>query len=211
MDTKLPVRVYIVEQQLLFASALAALFPSTGVLALAGIARTPEDVYLDSDEADVVVYDIDNDIEDLEASVKMLRQTCPSIGICALSMELDPVLMRLCIFEGVAGYVVKDMPVSEIMAAIECVGNGGSYVDPRLAGELLRRTPLWTVGHTTELSPRETDIVRLIAQGMSNREISRRLLLSEKTVKNHVSRIFSKLHISKRSQAAIHATKNGLA
>jgi DNA-binding NarL/FixJ family response regulator len=205
-----PVRVYVVEHHLLFADALGAVLGSTGVLALAGVARTPQEAQIDEGDTDVVVFDIDSNAETIEAAVNMFEEQCPSVAVCALTMRLDAGLMRQCLFAGMAGFVVKDVSVPALLGAIECIGNGGSYVDPRLAGDLLRQRRFKIVRRATELSPRETDIVRLIAQGMTNRDIGRRLLLSEKTVKNHVSRIFSKLHVSKRSQAAIHATKNGL-
>jgi DNA-binding NarL/FixJ family response regulator len=211
ITNEVPVRVYIVEHQSLFADALATLLPSTGVLAVAGTARTPSELDITEGDADIILFDVDNEIDGIEAAAGFFQETCPSVAVCALSMRLDAGLMRLCLFAGMAGFIVKDVTVPALLSAIECIGSGGSYVDPRLAGDLLRRGSFSMVRRTTELSPRETDIIRLIAQGMTNRDIGRRLLLSEKTVKNHVSRIFSKLHVSKRSQAAIHATRNGLA
>jgi DNA-binding NarL/FixJ family response regulator len=91
------------------------------------------------------------------------------------------------------------------------VADGETYVDPRVAGGLLRRRSL-SNGRpdVDELSVRETEVIRLIAEGLSNKEISGRLSLSEKTVKNHISRIFSKLHIYTRAQAAVHAIRTGL-
>lgn len=205
------VRVYIIEHQLLFAYALADVLSSTGVFVVTGVAKTAAEGSLADGDADVVLIDVDNVLDGLDTVAHSFQETCPSVAVCALSMRLDAALMRQCLFAGMAGFIVKDVTVPALLSAIECIGSGGSYVDPRLAGDLLRRRPFSMVRRTTELSPRETDIIRLIAQGMTNRDIGRRLLLSEKTVKNHVSRIFSKLHVSKRSQAAIHATRNGLA
>jgi DNA-binding NarL/FixJ family response regulator len=194
------IRVCIVERYPLFASALAELLPLTGVLAVAGIARTPREASFSSNNADVIVWDIDSDPGDPETAAHVFQKACGGIPVCALSTRPDPELMRRCLSAGMAGFIVKDVSVTAFISAIESIGMGGRYVDPRLAP-----------APVTELSPRETDILRLISQGMSNRDIGRRLLLSEKTVKNYVSRIFSKLHVSKRSQAALHATKNGLA
>lgn len=212
MDTtESAIRVYIVEHQLMFASALAALLLSTGMLAIAGVVRTPTEAHLTDGDADVIVMDVDGDLGGIESAAEFFQTACPATPVCALSARLDAATMRKCLLAGMAGYVVTDVSIPEFLSAVTCIGSGGSYVDPRLAGAALRHRPLWMVRHTTKLSPRETDIVRLIAQGMTNRDIGRRLRLSEKTVKNHVSRILSKLHVSKRSQAAIHATKYGLA
>jgi DNA-binding NarL/FixJ family response regulator len=85
-------------------------------------------------------------------------------------------------------------------------------VDPRIAGGVLRRRSAMN-GRVdiNELSARETQIIRYIARGLSNKEISSELYLSERTVKNHISRIFSKLNVSARTQAAVYAIKSGLA
>jgi DNA-binding NarL/FixJ family response regulator len=98
-----------------------------------------------------------------------------------------------------------------VIAALKIVARGHSYVDPRLAGGLLRgRSRGAEKRPATELSSRETEILKLIAEGFANKQISSRLGLSEKTVKNHISRIFSKLKISARTQAAVHAIRAGI-
>ena len=125
-------------------------------------------------------------------------------------MHTQPDLLQHCLSAGADAYIVKDSSLQELLTAITTLGEGSSYVDPRVAADLLRRGADQPSG-TTNLSPREMDIIRLIAQGMSNRDIGRRLILSEKTVKNHVSHIFSKLHFTTRSQAAVHAVRNGMA
>ena len=99
----------------------------------------------------------------------------------------------------------------QLLRAIKTVADGQSYVDPRVAGGLLRRRSL-NAGKPDimELSAREAEVLKLIAEGLANKQISARLHLSEKTVKNHVSRIFSKLNISARTQAAVHAIRAGI-
>jgi DNA-binding NarL/FixJ family response regulator len=94
---------------------------------------------------------------------------------------------------------------------VKAVAEGQSYVDPRVAGGLLRRRTLnGGKPDITELSTREGEVIRLIAEGLANKQISARLHLSEKTVKNHISRIFSKLNITARTQAAVHAIRTGI-
>ncbi len=119
--------------------------------------------------------------------------------------------MQRCLSAGADGYVVKDILPVELIRAVKSVAAGHNYVDPRVAGGVLkRRSGGYGRGAQNELSVRETEIIRLIARGMSNKEISGKLHLSEKTVKNHISRIFAKLNISARTQAAVHAIKTGL-
>jgi DNA-binding NarL/FixJ family response regulator len=117
--------------------------------------------------------------------------------------------MRRALSAGADGYVVKDITPTELLASIKRVRNDGFYADPRLASILLKKNSMRR--YTVELSARELDVARLIAQGLSNREISERLILSDKTVKNHVSNIFSKLNVTARTQVAIYVLRNGLA
>jgi len=125
-------------------------------------------------------------------------------------MRLQAELMQRCLAAGAEGYIVKDVTPAELLRAVKMVADGETYVDPRVAGGLLRRRSI-SNGRPDldELSVRETEVIRLIAKGLSNKEISGRLNLSEKTVKNHISRIFSKLNICARAQAAVHAIRMG--
>lgn len=204
-----PVRVFVIEKQLLFGTAIAQILSSDPGISVTGIAPDREHAYLAKVRPDVVVIDIDSD--EVDAAVELIRNDCPDARICLLSMYSQPEVMQRCLSAGADGYIVKDSSLQELIAAIKAIGDGSSYVDPRVAAALLRRRTPNHVPYTSQLSPRETDIIRLIAQGLSNRDIGKRLILSEKTVKNHVSRIFSKLHFTARSQAAVHAIRNGLA
>jgi two-component system NarL family response regulator len=126
-------------------------------------------------------------------------------------MHLSSEMMQRCLNNGAEAYIVKDISPGELLRAIKTVAGGQSYVDPRVAGGLLRRRSL-NAGKPDimELSAREAEVLKLIAEGLANKQISARLHLSEKTVKNHVSRIFSKLNISARTQAAVHAIRAGI-
>jgi two-component system response regulator DegU len=202
-------RVFIIERQLLFGKAVAQVLSADLDVAIVGIAADCASSKLIDGQVDVIVVDIDS--EDVDVVVEHYRTTCPSARICCLSMYTQPELMQHCLSVGADGYVVKDSSLQELLTAIKSIGEGVSYVDPRVAATLLRRRTPMQLPYTDQLSPRETDIIRLIAQGLSNRDIGQRLVLSEKTVKNHVSRIFSKLHFTARSQAAVHAIRSGLA
>lgn len=204
-----PLRVFIIEKQLLFGTAIAQILSTDQNICVVGTAADSEGAHLADVKPDVVVIDIDTD--EVDATVELVRASSPATRICLLSMYSHPELMQRCLSAGADGYIVKDSSLQELLAAIKAIGEGNSYVDPRVAAALLRRRVPAHVPYTSQLSPRETDIIRLIAQGLSNRDIGHRLVLSEKTVKNHVSRIFSKLHFTARSQAAVHAIRSGLA
>lgn len=205
------IRVLIVEQQVLFGNAVAHVVGEDRSIAIDRIVRSRENVSARDSHINVIVMDIDDSINEIEAAVAHLRAECPKARICAMSMYTRPDLMQRCLSAGVDGYIVKDSSLQELVAAIKSLAEGTSYVDPRVAANLLRVREVNRIPTSDSLSPRETDVLRLIAQGLSNRDIGLRLVLSEKTVKNHISRIFSKLHFTARSQAAVHAIRQGLA
>jgi DNA-binding NarL/FixJ family response regulator len=115
---------------------------------------------------------------------------------------------------GASGYLMKDTPRGKVIEAVRGTLMGKSYVDPLVAGKLLDRVaskqeqPATVI--TARLTNREVEVLRLLAQGLSNAEIAEKLHLSEGTVRNHVSSIFSKLDVSDRTQAAILAIRHGL-
>jgi DNA-binding NarL/FixJ family response regulator len=205
-----PLRVCIVEKQLLFGKAMAHALAADSNIAIVGLAADGEAALLLTEQPDVIVMDVDN-VNDVAEAIACFRSRFPTIRVCALSMHSRPDLLQHCLSAGADAYIVKDSSLQELAAAIVTLGEGSSYVDPRVAGDLLRRRVSSQRTSTSALSPREMDIIRLIAQGMSNRDIGQRLVLSEKTVKNHVSHILSKLNFTTRSQAAVHAVRNGLA
>jgi DNA-binding NarL/FixJ family response regulator len=201
-------RVCIIEKQLLFGKAVAQALSADPDVRVIGIAPDRESP-IAREPVDIVVIDIDTD--DIDDIVEHYRTQQPAARICALSMQTQPELLQHCLSAGADAFIVKDSSLQELLTAIKTLGEGSSYVDPRVAATLLRRRGPSNRPTSNQLSPRETDIIRLIAQGLSNRDIGRRLILSEKTVKNHVSHIFSKLHFTTRSQAAVHAIRSGLA
>ncbi|HTA54995.1 MAG TPA: response regulator transcription factor [Candidatus Acidoferrales bacterium] len=206
-NTTGPLRVLIIEKQLLFAKAVAQVLSADPDIKVAGIAAGRDASALAKD-VDVVIIDIDT--EEIDDVVEHFKNRSPQTRICALSSHTQGELMQHCLSAGADAYIVKDSSLQELVTAIKALGEGSSYVDPRVAASLLRRRAP-SNRPTNELSPREREIIRLIAQGLSNRDIGRRLVLSEKTIKNHVSHIFAKIHCTARSQAAVHAIRIGLA
>jgi DNA-binding NarL/FixJ family response regulator len=201
-------RVAVVESQVLFAKALCGIFSDDPDFKVVGDYRTPVAAPLQSANPDLIVLDLDGQPADIAQTLGTCKEAAPNAHLCILSMNLSPEIMQRCLSNGAEAYIVKDISPAELLRAIKTVAEGQSYVDPRVAGGLLRRRSMnGGKPDIMELSAREAEVLKLIAEGLANKQISARLHLSEKTVKNHVSRIFSKLNISARTQAAVHAIR----
>lgn len=164
---------------------------------------------------ELVVFGLDNALHDVAEAIAIAHAVDPGIRIAVLSSFANADVMQRSIASGADGFLVKDMSPNELDLAFRVLAGGSSYVDPRVAGRMLkRRYVVAGCGSTAgvgELTGREADILRLIAHGLSNKEIGGKLQLSEKTIKNHISRIFSKLNVQARTQAAVYAIKTGMA
>ncbi|MGH7708823.1 MAG: LuxR C-terminal-related transcriptional regulator [Vulcanimicrobiaceae bacterium] len=204
-------RVAVIESQALFAKALCSVLAEDPEVKVVGEYRAPTPEALAAAKPNLIVFDIDGQTTDLAEAVTICQHGAPGARICVLSMKLSPELMQRVLATGAEAYIVKDISPGELIRAVKTVASGESYVDPRVAGGLLRRRNT-AAGRTeiAELSAREAEVIKLIAEGLANKQISARLNLSEKTVKNHISRIFSKLNINARTQAAVHAIRAGI-
>jgi DNA-binding NarL/FixJ family response regulator len=204
-------RTLIIESQALFAKALAQVLTLDPTIHVVGDAEAITEPVVRAARPDLILIDIDGSSVDLVEAVQTARTAAPNVKICALSMHLQPDVMQRCLNAGVDGFIVKDVTPNEFLRAIKSVAGGETYVDPRIAGRLLRRRSSNNrYPDPADLSMREVEVVRLIVAGMSNKEISASLHLSEKTIKNHVSRIFTKFNCTARTQAAVYALRSGL-
>jgi DNA-binding NarL/FixJ family response regulator len=149
--------------------------------------------------------------------VEATRRICselPGIKVLVLTTFDDDEWVFDAIRAGACGYLLKDTPREKVIEAVRGSVQGKSYVDPLVVGKLMNQVankqeqPQTIL--TDKLTEREVDILRLIARGFSNADIAERLHLSEGTIRNHVSSIFSKLEVADRTQAAIIAIRHGL-
>ncbi len=147
-------------------------------------------------------------------ATRQINAQCPGIKILVLTTFDDDEWVFDAIRAGACGYLLKDTPREKVLEAIRGTMLGKSFVDPMVAGKLLEQVANQQAQPhtllTAKLTEREVDVLRLIAHGFSNSDIAARLNLSEGTVRNHVSAIFSKLDVSDRTQAAIIAIRHGL-
>lgn len=162
-------------------------------------------------EIDVVLLDINlPQLSGIEI-LRKIRKSGEDIKVIMLTIHDDREYLLESLNAGANGYVLKDAQSDDLIRAIETVYNGGSYVHPSLAGELFHEMNRQRIrkenGAGNTLTRRESEVLRLIAEGQSNKGISDKLHISEKTVKNHVSSILRKLNLQDRTQAAIYAIK----
>jgi two-component system, NarL family, response regulator LiaR len=147
-------------------------------------------------------------------ATRQIRKSYPDVYVLILTTYDDDEWLFDAIRSGASGYLLKDTPRTDLIEAIKGTMTGKTFVDPAVAGKLMsdvamRSTPQKTT-LTDILTGRETEILVLIAKGYSNADIAQRLYLSEGTVKNYSSTIFSKLNVTDRTQAAIFAYRYGL-
>lgn len=161
---------------------------------------------------DVVVMDLRLPDGSGVEGCREIRAAHPEIRVLILTSYADEDALFSAVMAGAAGYVLKDLDPVQLQEAIATVGHGGSLLDPSMTTHLLDRLRHGSAHHPADdpfeqLTAQEERILELIAEGFTNRQIATRLGLSEKTIKNYVSQIYSKLNVERRSQAATIATE----
>ena len=139
-------------------------------------------------------------------TVRRLRLAHPEVKVVVLTSFAGQDSVLPAVRAGVAGYLLKDVGPAELAEALRSVHAGGSPLHPTVAATVLRQV----TSDVDPLTPREREVLRLIARGLSNRLIARELVLSEKTVKTHVSAVLAKLGVADRTQAALLAVRDGV-
>lgn len=156
----------------------------------------------------VVLMDLLMPVMDGVSAIRAVKKDYPDIEVVALTSVLEDRLVIDAVEAGAAGYLLKESGPEELIEAIRAAAKGEVRLHPKAQKRLIKevRTPEMR----ESLTERETETLRLIAKGMSNKEIAEQLSVSEVTVKTHVSSILSKLNLQSRTQAALFALKEGL-
>jgi DNA-binding NarL/FixJ family response regulator len=203
------VRVYVIERQPLLAKALCHVLSSIENVVIAGEAREFDAQAILRVRPEIVIADWDADHSILEDTLRTWRRALGGeIRICIMSRVRSAAVMMRAISAGADGYILKDVNPADLQACVRSLHQDGFYADHALTGTLLRNH---FEDGTPRLSTRELEIARLVAQGMTNRQIAQHLALSDNTVKNHVANIFSKLNVTARTQIAVYVIRNGIA
>ncbi|MEU6373585.1 response regulator transcription factor [Streptomyces sp. NPDC046909] len=214
-----PVRVLVVDDQRLIRDGIASLLSVRPGIEVVGTAVDGRDAVAKTLEAgpDVVLMDVRMPGMDGVEAVAVLRERAPRCRVVMLTTFDDEEYVVQALRAGAHGYLLKDLPADELAHAVRLAHAGVTQLDSSVAHRLTTFLPRPDTAPETapetpavSLSPRETDILRLLAHGHTNREIAARLYLSEGTVKNHVSRILRRLALRDRTQAALRARDLGL-
>ncbi|MGH2530879.1 MAG: response regulator [Thermomicrobiales bacterium] len=214
-DSSSPIRILIADDHTLFRDGLRALLGSISDAEVVGEAATGAEAVAQvaASQPAVVLMDIQMpDMNGIEATRRIV-QTNPDVGIVVLTMFEDDDSVFAAMRAGARGYILKGADQAEMLRAIRAVASGEALFGPAIAARLLG----FFAGKSTtppapfpDLTEREREILDLIAAGQSNAEIADRLFLSPKTVRNHISSIFSKLQVADRAQAIVRAREAGL-
>jgi DNA-binding NarL/FixJ family response regulator len=159
-------------------------------------------------QPDVVLMDLMMPVMDGITATQEIRRSMPEVEVIALTSVLEDASVVGAVRAGAIGYLLKDTQADELCRAIRAAGVGQVQLSPQAAARLMREVRAPESPET--LTERETDVLRLLAQGRANKEIAAALHVSETTVKTHVSNILTKLGVPSRTQAALYAVRIGL-
>ena len=159
---------------------------------------------------DLVLLDLELPDADGLSVLARLRANHPRLPVLVVTMHQDPELVRRAVNAGAAGYVLKGVDRQELLAGVRAVSAGGSVFDPGLLRAALAPATPRTQDSTSALSAVELDLLRLVADGLTNRQIAARMRWSHATAKKYVQRVLEKLAVSDRTQAAVEALRRGL-
>ena len=209
------IRLLIADDHAVVRKGLRTLFMSEGDLELVGEAADGIEAVLKARalKPDVILLDMLMPRLDGLGAIQQIKQENPAARIMVLTSFAEDDKVFPAIKAGALGYLLKDASPEQLVQAIRDVHHGKSSLDPTVALKLIRELNRPTVSSTLSepLSERELEVLKLVAQGCTNQEIADTLVISERTVGNHIGAILSKLHLANRTQAALYALREGLA
>ena len=197
--------VLVVDDHELVRRGLLDLLGTADDLTVVGAAVDGEDALrlAEQTQPDVVLMDLSMPGTDGVEATRRLARVSPGSRVVVLTSFSENERIVAALEAGAVGYLLKDVEPDELLRGVRAAARGDAPFSPRAARVLLPRT-----GH--DLSPRERDVLRLVAEGLPNKTIARRLGISEKTVKTHLTSVFTTLGVSDRTSAALWAQRNGL-
>jgi DNA-binding NarL/FixJ family response regulator len=208
------IKVLLVDDQSLIRQGLKVLLELEPDLEIVGEAENGETALhlIEQLFPDVILMDVRMPVMDGVAATREIHKRFPSIRVLVLTTFDDDEYVKSALQNGAMGYLLKDTPSEELAVAIRAVNKGYTQLGPGIVRKLLtqfscvpQNQSLTPPPSLAELTPREKEVLRLIATGANNREIAKKLYISEGTVKNHVTNILNRLDLRDRTQAAIFA------
>jgi len=210
-------RILLVDDHDLFRKGIARLIDSQPDFQVVGEARDGRDALQQAQELapDVILMDIEMPRCNGTEATRQIKSEMPHIHIVMLTISDDDHNLFAAVRAGASGYLLKSVKPEDLFRRLRGVLRGEAAISPLLAAKILREFARLDqsapIPHTVEgLSPRETEVLGLVARGLTNREIGERLHIAENTVKNHLRNILNKLHLNNRAQAAAFAVRHGL-
>ena len=206
------VSVLIADDHRLMREGTAALLAADERIEIVGLARDGREAVrlAEQHRPDVVVLDLNMPVVTGIEACAAIRERCPKVEVLILTVSEQEPDLYASLRVGAAGYLLKDMAPDQLIEAVLGAGRGEPMIPPSMAGRLLRDL----VGEQTtpdplgDLSDREREVLALLAEGLRNREIAERLVISEATVKTHVRHVLEKLRFRNRAEAAAFAARN---
>ncbi|MDH6373654.1 NarL family two-component system response regulator LiaR [Paenibacillus sp. PastF-3] len=216
MEMEEAIKVLLVDDHEMVRIGLAAVLGTEDGIEVVGEAGSGEEGIRLAQEynPDVVLMDLVMDGMDGIETTKQLMKQYPEIKVIVLTSYLDDEKMYPVIEAGAFSYLLKTSRATEVADAIRAAARGQSVLESQVASKMMNRFRNNAKGESPaykELTEREMEVLRLLAQGKSNQDIADQLIIGIKTVKFHVTNILAKLGVEDRTQAAIYAYKNGLA
>jgi DNA-binding NarL/FixJ family response regulator len=210
-------RVLVVDDHDLFRTGLRNLLEEQGVNVVGEAENGETAIRLAADLApDVVIMDLNMPGAGGVETTKRLSSLAPLSRVVVLTISADDEDVMNAVMAGACGYLLKDASIQELIAGIRAASEGESLISPQIAAKVLQRLRSQSkdvdAAQTirAELSDRELQVLKLIANGKDNAQIAGELFISPKTVKNHISNILMKLQIENRIQAAVYAVRSGI-
>lgn len=209
------IKVLIADDQEIVCEGLKRILETDPEIQVTGIANDGQEALdlIEKELPDLVLMDLQMPRLNGVQAIRRLRINHPTLPVLVLTTYMDDKWLFDAIRSGASGYLMKDRPRHELLNAIKGTIAGDAYIDPSVAGKVLSNVSSSPAKHddtSYNLTDREQDILNLLAQGLSNAEISQRLYLSGGTVRNYTSTLFAKLGVSDRTQAVIMALRHGL-
>lgn len=164
---------------------------------------------------DVVLMDVTMPVMDGVAATRALKAELPDVQVVMLTMHADAELIRQAIAAGAAGYLTKDCTTDEVVRTVRLAAGGETVVSPEVAASMLEQVAAGATeparpAAESVITPREEEVLQLIAEGRSTTEVAEELFISVKTVKNHLASIYEKLDSRDRTQAVVQAVRMGI-